>query len=83
MGMSTSSTLGADLLGHVLPDVLVVEDLAHHLCRSPSAIRRLLRTGELPGRRIGHRWVTDRGALLRALADERQRPALRVLGRSQ
>ncbi|MEM9194778.1 MAG: helix-turn-helix domain-containing protein [Myxococcota bacterium] len=54
-----------------VPDVLVVEDLALHLRRSPSAVRTLLREGKLPGRKVGRRWVTLRRDLLDQLSTDR------------
>lgn len=67
----------------VLPDVLAVEDLVTHLRRSPAAIRAHLRAGNIPGRKIGRRWLVDREALLATLspaaASERERPLLRLL----
>ena len=51
-----------------VPEVAVVEDLALYLRCSPATVRRLLRTGVLPGRKIGRRWVIERHALLRAVA---------------
>ncbi|HET6203594.1 MAG TPA: helix-turn-helix domain-containing protein [Planctomycetota bacterium] len=68
------------LLEALLPDLLVVEDLAGRLRRSPSAVRALLRAGALPGRKVGRRWVVEREALLQALAPEREPLPLRVLG---
>ena len=51
-----------------LPDVCRVEDLAHHLNISLAAIRSALRRGDLPGRRVGKRWLVSRQALLDRLA---------------
>lgn len=48
-----------------LPDICRVEDIAAHLKISQSAVRRLLRTGDIPGRRVGRRWLVSRLALLR------------------
>ena len=47
-----------------LPDILKVEDLAQHLGISHEAVRRALREGKLPGRRVGRRWLLSRSALL-------------------
>lgn len=63
----------------LLPDLLTVEDLARHLRRSHSAIRALLRAGDIPGRRIGRRWIVDRGALLRSLDGEDRGSRMRLL----
>lgn len=51
-----------------LPDICQVEDLASHLRQSPSSIRAMLRKGQLPGRRVGRRWLVSRAALLAWLA---------------
>lgn len=51
-----------------LPDVCRVEDLAHHLHTSASVIRSALRRGEIPGRRVGKRWLIARQALIESLA---------------
>lgn len=51
-----------------LPDVCRVEDLAEHLQVSTAAIRRALRRGELPGRRVGRRWLISRLALVEWLS---------------
>lgn len=57
-----------------LPDVCLVEDLADHLRASRSAIRSALRRGDLPGRRVGKRWLIARLALLESLASDADRP---------
>lgn len=51
----------------VLPDILLVEDLAARLRISPGSARRLLRLGTLPGRKVGRRWIVERRALIVAL----------------
>lgn len=56
-----------DLDRILLPDICLIEDVARHLKRSPSTIRRLLQLGILPGQRIAGRWVMERGQLLEAL----------------
>ena len=66
MGLSPESAAAA-ARSVLLPDLLVVEDLASVLRITPSAARKLLRRGVIPGRRIGRRWVVDREALLRSL----------------
>jgi hypothetical protein len=58
------------LTSMVLPDLMWVEDLAARLRRSPSAVRDMLRRGMLPGRKVGRRWLVERGALLRAVAPD-------------
>ena len=66
----------ADLL---LPDVLIVEDLSHHLHYAKSTIRALMRSGVLPAKKVGRRWFMDRRALLRALAADDGQSALRLV----
>ena len=57
-----------DLLARaVLPDVLRVGDLCIILGRRPEAIRRLIRTGEIPARKLGGQYVVERRAFLAAL----------------
>ena len=63
----------------VLPDLCLVEDLAVRLRMSESAVRTHLRSGAIPGRKIGRRWVVDREALLRTLAPGCELPPLRVV----
>ena len=47
----------SQLLDPDLPAVLVVEDVARVLHLSRAHVRRLLASGQLPGRRRGRRWV--------------------------
>jgi hypothetical protein len=51
----------------LIPEILDVEDLAHWLRCSPSTARAHLRSGQIPGRRIGRRWLVARDALLLSL----------------
>lgn len=50
-----------------LPDLAVVEDLAQFLRLSRGGVRRLLRTGAIPGVKLGRRWLIERRALLRVV----------------
>jgi excisionase family DNA binding protein len=50
-----------------LPDVCRVEDLAQHLRLASPTIRRLLRSGTIPGRKLGGRWFVARLDLLTSL----------------
>jgi excisionase family DNA binding protein len=43
--------------------LLSVADAAKHLQRSTEQVRRYLREGRLPGRRIGGQWFIERSAL--------------------
>ena len=66
--MPTARRPGSSRHSHILlPDLLVVEDLAPFLRISAAGVRRLLREGVLPGRRVGRRWVIERQTLLEAL----------------
>jgi hypothetical protein len=47
-----------------------VSAIAHEIRRGRNATRRLLEHGDLPGRRIGDRWVAPRDRLRRALGVE-------------
>lgn len=57
-----------------LPEVCLVEDIAQHLRRSPTAVRALIRSGRLPGLKVGRRWVLTREAVLAALSVQCQVP---------
>ncbi len=82
--MNTTSPTRTDAVAAtravLLPEVLDVEQLAVWLRCSPSAARAHLRAGRIRGRRLGHRWLVSRDAVLRALAGEREQPPLRVIG---
>lgn len=65
-----------------LPDVCRVEDLATHLGMSPSAVRRALRRGEIPGRHVGRRWLISRPALLEWLSSPREPSAPKPFSRT-
>lgn len=52
----------------LLPDLIDVADLATRLNRSRRCVRQLLRRGDLPGKKIGGRWVILRIELLRSLS---------------
>jgi len=62
-----STTKLSDML---IPDVMTVQDASIRLGYSQRHLRRLLRDGILPGRRLGRRWVILRGPLLAALAPD-------------
>lgn len=66
----------------MLPDLLTVEDLAPRLKVTPGAVRRLLRTGVLPGRKVGRRWIVERRGLLLALSTSPV-PALHLVQRDR
>lgn len=66
-----------------LPDICRVEDLALPMGLTAGAVRKLLREGRLPGRRVGRRWLVARPALLEWLSvDPRPRSSWRP-GRSR
>jgi hypothetical protein len=52
----------------VTPDVLTSEDIGRVLHVTPNAARGMLRSGILPGKRVGRRWYTIKADLLRALS---------------
>jgi hypothetical protein len=60
-----------------LPDVCSADVVAEHLDLAPSTVRRALREGRLPGRRIGGRWFVARPALF-AWLDSRADAGLAV-----
>jgi excisionase family DNA binding protein len=47
------------------PEVLDVPRAAQMLTVSPDTVYDLLKRRELPGRKVGRKWLTTRGALLR------------------
>jgi hypothetical protein len=51
-----------------LPDILTAEALAGHLSCRPETVRRMFRSGELPGRKLGRRWFASKAEILRAIA---------------
>ncbi len=57
----------------MLPEVCLTEDLAASLRISLSAVRALLRSGQIPGRKLGRRWVVDRSSFLNSLRSETSR----------
>jgi excisionase family DNA binding protein len=65
---TTTQVAAAALKTVALPDVCRVEHLAEHLDLTEGAVRKLLREGRLPGRRVGRRWLVARPALLRWLS---------------
>lgn len=57
-----------------LPDILVAEELSGILRMTPAGVRAALRSGRIPGRRVGRRWLVSRSALLAHIA---RTPSLR------
>lgn len=53
------------------PDVLHADQAATHLGISRHAVYRAVRKGELPGRKVGSRWLFSRTALDQFLAHTR------------
>jgi len=51
----------------LLPDILLAEDLARVLRITPGAARALIRSGQVPARKIGRRWLVSRAEFLRQL----------------
>lgn len=58
----------------VLPDLMVVEDVAAFLWLSPASVRRLIREGRIPAAKLGRRWIVERRSLLDALEEARRVP---------
>ena len=48
-----------------VPDILDVGMAAAFLTVSADTVYRLFQTGELPGRKVGRKWVTTKAAVLR------------------
>jgi excisionase family DNA binding protein len=51
-----------------LPDVVSVEELARHIGLSDATVRDLIRSGAIPGKKLGRRWFVSREALIRSLS---------------
>lgn len=51
-----------------LDALLVVDDVAEHLRCSTEHVRRLIRRGELPARKLGRTWLVDPADLRRFVA---------------
>ena len=47
------------------PDILDVEKAAALLTVSTDTVYDLFKSGELPGRKVGRKWITTRGAVMR------------------
>jgi excisionase family DNA binding protein len=63
----------------MLPDVLVVEDVARVSHASVAAVRDWIRSGLLPARKLGKRWLISRTELMRLLASPDVTPRFEVL----
>jgi excisionase family DNA binding protein len=48
-----------------IPDILDVAMAAQFLTVSPDTVYSLFQSGELPGRKVGRKWVTTKAAVLR------------------
>jgi len=66
----SSDSLVAATRAIALPDIVGIEDLAQHTGLSPATLRKLMRLGALPGRKLAGRWFVSREALLRSLAEQ-------------
>ncbi len=47
-----------------IPEIALVRDVARHLCSSRSTVRRLIRDGVIPAKKLGGRWYIARRELL-------------------
>ncbi len=63
-------TIRTPIRSVVLPDLVTVQDLAPFFQVTRETLRRWLRRGVLPGRKIGRCWIIERKALLRAVAPD-------------
>ena len=51
------------------PDILDVHGIAALLTVSTDTVYELLKSGELPGRKVGKKWITTRSAVMRWIED--------------
>lgn len=58
------------------PEVLDVQMAAAMLTVSPDTVYDLLKTGHLPGRKVGRKWLTTKSALLRWIEGSTREDAL-------
>lgn len=58
------------------PEVLDVRMAAEVLTVSPDTVYDLLKRGELPGRKVGRKWLTTRSAVLRWIEGSAREDAL-------
>ena len=63
------------VVNNIMNDYVTVNEAARRLRRSIEQVRRYLREGRLPGRRIGQQWFIEEEALVR------WRPERRAAGR--
>ena len=62
------ATVAAAARQIMLPDVLIVEDVAQVSHVGASTVRDWIRSGRLPAHKLGRRWLIARTELLRVLA---------------
>jgi hypothetical protein len=74
-----SATIAAAARQVLLPDILVVEDVARAIHAGPSRVREMLRTGLIPAKKLGRRWLVTRVELLRALTPTSVTPRFQLL----
>ncbi len=55
----------AKLLSFKSPEILDVNSAARFLTVSPDTVYTLFQKGDLPGRKVGRKWVTTKAAVLR------------------
>ena len=65
-------------------EVLDVKMIAELLTVSPDTVYDLFKHGELPGRKVGRKWLTTRNAVLRWIESSSENNILaRAIGRSK
>ena len=64
----------AALRSVAFPDIAAVEDVAAMVKLSPSAVRAHFRSGRIPGRKLGRRWLTTREIFFAWLAERASTP---------
>ena len=63
----------------LLPDIASVAEVAQHLGISRSVVRRWIRAGVIPGRKLGRRWYVARRELLALFSEA----SLRIVSRDR
>jgi len=65
MPTKTRKTKPAETAPSRTPEVLDVAAAARFLTVSQDTVYALFKTGELPGRKVGRKWITTRAAVIR------------------
>jgi len=59
-------------------DLITVEEVSNTLGYSPQYIRNLLRTGRIPGQKVGKQWLVDKSAYEIGFSIEEPKPSYKV-----